>query len=289
MEDWQGVSEFIAVAETQSFTRAAQQLNSSVANISRQVRQLEQRLGTELFYRTTRRVSLTEAGDLYYRACRPLLDGLQDAQQAVSELQTTPQGLIRLTAPVTYGEHTLAPLLNRFLQQFPDIRLHCEFTNQTLDIIADHYDLALRLGHAETPNLVARRLGGRRWHTCASPSYLREYGTPAHPGELPNHSCLKGSRDEWWFQIDGSEQRLRIHGRLRSNSGGALLDAALRGLGIVQLPDYYVSHALNSGTLVAILEAQRPADDGIWALYPPGRQLSPKVNSLLNYLSDHIV
>ncbi|HBS41881.1 MAG TPA: LysR family transcriptional regulator [Oceanospirillales bacterium] len=288
MSLWQGVSEFVAVADAQSFTRAADHLDISTAQVSRQVRMLEKRLGTDLLYRTTRRVHLTEAGQLYYQSCRPLLEALNDAGHAVQQLQSVPQGLIRLTAPVTWGERHLTVLLNDFLLQYPDIRLYCELTNEKLDLIADDYDLAIRLGRADTPQLIARRLSGRFLNTCASPEYLARWGTPRALSQLAGHNCLMGTLDYWRFRDDSGERMLRIQGRLRCNSGSALLDAALRGLGIIQLPDYYTREHLERGELIEILTDYAPDEEGVWALYPPGRQLSPKIRILLDFLTERL-
>lgn len=288
MNSWQGVTEFVTVAETQNFTKAASELGISTAQVSRQVRLLEERLGTSLLYRTTRRVHLTEAGQLYYQSCRPLLEALQGAEHAVQQLQSVPQGLIRLTAPVTYGERQLAPVLNAFLQQYPDIRLYCELTNQKLDLIAEDYDVAIRLGMIDTPDLVARQLGSRQVYTCAAPDYLQDAGTPESLDNLKDHNCLAGTLDYWRFRDSQGDRILRVNGRLRCNSGEALCDAAKRGLGIVQLPDHYVSDALACGDLTEILTDYRPEQESISALYPPGRQLSPKIGILLDYLTQHL-
>lgn len=285
---WQGVNEFVAVADHQSFTKAANQLGLSTAHISRQIRLLETRLGTELVYRTTRRVSLTEAGNLYYQSCRPLLDGLQHAEEALGELQSTPRGRIRITAPVNWGDYHLAPVLNQFLIDYPEISLHCELTNQKLDLIHEGFDLAIRLGKLDNPQLVARQLGTRRLHTCASPSYLEKNGTPLTLSALADHECLSGTLDYWRFRDDSGERIVKLTSRLRCNSGNALLNAAERGIGIVQLPDYYLSDALSSQRLIPVLQNCAPDDEGIWALYPPGRQLSPKVRILVDYLTNNL-
>lgn len=288
MNLWQGVNEFVAVAESQNFTKAAAELSISTAQVSRQVRMLEERLGIKLLYRTTRRVHLTEAGQLYYQSCRPLIEALQGAEHAVQQLQSVPQGLIRLTAPVTYGERQLAPVLNAFLEQYPDIRLHCELTNQKMDLIADDYDIAIRLGKIDTPDLVARRLGSRQLFTCASQAYLDDASIPETLDALRNHNCLVGTLDYWRFRDEQGERILRVNGRLRCNSGEALCDAARRGLGIIQLPNHYVGDALKRGELVEVLTPFRPEKESISALYPPGRQLSPKVRVLLTYLTEHL-
>lgn len=288
MNEWQGLSEFIAVAETESFTRASQQLKISTAQVSRQIQWLEERLGVKLFYRTTRRVSLTEAGQLYYQSCRPLQDALHDAERSLSQLQSIPQGTLRVTAPVTYGERQLMPVLNRFLQEYPQLSLSCDLTNKKMDLVEGNYDIAIRLGRLENEDLVAHRLGTRRLYTCASATYIDHHGSPDTLSELSRHSCLVGTLDYWRFRDSRGERMIRIHGRLRCNSGAALTDAAQRGLGIVQLPDYYVKLYLDDGSLREILPNFAPADEGIWAMYLPGRQLSPKVRILLDYLAAHL-
>lgn len=286
MTDWQGISEFIAVAESESFTRAAERLKISTAQASRQIQALEQRLGVKLFYRTTRRVTLTEAGQLYYQSCRPLLDALTDAERNLSQLQSVPQGTLRITAPVTFGERQLMPLLNRFLLEHPRLNLQCELTNKKMDLVEGHFDLAIRLGRLDNEDLIARKLGSRRLYTCASPAYLERCGTPDTLSELSHHSCLVGTLDYWRFRDSRGERIVRIDGRLRCNSGEALMDAACLGLGIVQLPDYYVQPYLDSGAVKEVLTSVAPDEEGIWALCVPGRQLSPKVRILLDYLSN---
>lgn len=284
MNHWEGISEFIAVAESQSFTRAAERLNLSVAQISRQIAALEKRLASKLFYRTTRKVSLSEEGQLYYRHCRLLQDGIEEAERALGSLKQTPQGLLRVTAPVTYGEQFILPLLNDFLCLHPKLDLQLDLNNKTLDLIDGGYDLAIRLGKLADSSLMARRLGSRRNYVCASPEYLANHGMPHTLGELHRHQCLLGNHPYWRFIEQGQERQWRLSGRLVCNSGPGLLDAARKGLGLVQLPDYYVGEDLASGALVSVLEAYQAAPEGIWALYPHNRHLSPKVSLLLDFL-----
>jgi DNA-binding transcriptional LysR family regulator len=166
MPTWQGVSEFVSVAELGSFTRAARALDLSVAQVSREVTRLEQRLHVQLLYRTTRQLTLTESGQLYLQHCRQLLDGLDEAERALSLHQAVPQGRLKLTAPVAYGESHIAPLITDFLQQYPALDIQLNLTNQVLDLVAEGYDLAIRLGHLSESSLVARRLASRRQHVC---------------------------------------------------------------------------------------------------------------------------
>ena len=281
---WEGVTEFVAVAETDSFTQAAKRLGISTAQVSRQVSALETRLATKLFHRTTRKVSVTEAGQIYFQHCRQVLDGLADAERAITNLHSTPRGKLRITAPVIYGEKTIAPLVNDFVLRYPELEVQLNLTNRTLDLVAEGYDLAVRMGTLESSSLMARRLATRTQYVCASPQYLARRGTPHSLSELDNHNCLQGSQDHWRFQESNKARSLRIKGNLSCGSGWALLDAAVKGVGIVQLPDYYVMPHLESGQLIALLTQNQQPDEGIWAVYPHNRHLSPKLRLLLDHL-----
>ena len=285
---WQGVTEFVAVAELASFTQAAKRLNISTAQVSRQVSALESRLAIKLFYRTTRKVSVTEAGQQYYQHCRLALDGLEEAERTITQLQHAPQGRLKLTAPVTFGEKTIAPLVNDFVLRYPKLEVQMHLTNQKLDLVAQGYDLAVRLGKLADSSMMAKRLGSRTQYVCAAPHYITAHGSPQQLAELDAHNCLLGNLDYWRFQEQGKARNVRVTGNIRCDSGWALLDAALKGIGLVQLPDYYVQPALAAGTLVALLTEFQEPDDGIWALYPHNRHLSPKVRLLLDFLQEHI-
>ncbi|EDM48040.1 LysR family transcriptional regulator [Marinobacter algicola] len=288
MYHWEGVNEFVAVAETGNFTRAAKRLGISTAQVSRQISALETRLSTRLFYRTTRRVSATEAGEIYYQHCRQVLEALEEAERSITNMQLVPRGRLKLTAPVTYGEKSIAPLLNDFVMRYPELEVEVNLTNQTLDLVAEGYDLAVRLGKLEDSTLMARRLASRTLYVCASPAYLSARGTPHSLSELAHHNCLLGNLDYWRFQEAGQPRNVRVSGNIRCDSGRALLDAALKGIGIVQLPDYYVKRALDSGALVPLLTHYQEDDDGIWAVYPHNRHLSPKVRMLLDFFVESL-
>lgn len=154
--NWDGINEFIAVYETTSFTATAKQLDCSTAHVSRTISVLEKRLGTKLFYRTTRKVSPTDAATIYYQHCRQIADALKEAELALNRLQTSPKGILTITAPVAFGESHIAPLLNDFIQQYPDLELRCQLTNQALDLVADGYDLAIRIGRLCNSSMMAR-------------------------------------------------------------------------------------------------------------------------------------
>jgi len=294
---WDGISEFVYVAEHESFTRAAKELGISTAQVSRQISALEKRLNIKLLYRTTRKVSLTEEGRVFYQHCRGVLDGLDAAEQAVSNLQSRPQGRIKLTAPVTYGEQQLLPLINDFMVQYSDIEVTAFLSNQKIDLIDGGYDLAIRIGKLSDSTMMAKKLSRRTNFVCAAPAYLEKYGTPHALSELSQHNCLLGTRDYWHFidfkEIDSEknadkEKNLRVSGTVQYNSGHSLVDAALKGLGIVQLPDYYVQQYLASGELVSLLDNYREPEESIWAIYPHNRHLSPKIRLLVDYLAERL-
>jgi DNA-binding transcriptional LysR family regulator len=284
MTIWDGINEFVCVVETESFTAAAKRLEVSVAHISRQVNQLEDRLGAKLLYRTTRKLRLTEVGEVYYQHARKILDDMQAAERAVMEMEGKPTGKLRITAPVYYGEYFLAPLVNDFLLQYPQLDLELKLTNETVDLVKEGYDLAIRLGTLDSSSLMCRKLARRTQYLCASPAYLAAHGTPQTLADLANHRCLGGSLDHWRFLENGKLRNWRVGSAWSCNSGLALKNAALKGLGIVQLPDYYVQEALAQGSLVSLLESQRLPDDGVWVVYPQNRHLSPKVRLLFDFL-----
>ena len=299
---WDGISEFVYVAEHESFTRAAKELGISTAQVSRQISALEKRLNIKLLYRTTRKVSLTEEGRVFYQHCRGVLDGLDAAEQAVSNLQSKPQGRIKLTAPVTYGEQQLLPLVNDFMVQYSDIEVTAFLSNQKIDLIDGGYDLAIRIGKLSDSTMMAKKLSRRTNFVCAAPAYLEKYGTPSSLSDLSQHNCLLGTRDYWHFidfkETDSKktdygknadkEKNLRVSGTVQYNSGHSLVDAALKGLGIVQLPDYYVQKYLASGELVSLLNNYREPEESIWAIYPHNRHLSPKIRLLVDYLAERL-
>ncbi|WP_414829316.1 LysR substrate-binding domain-containing protein [Alteromonas sp. H39] len=281
---WQGVAEFVAVVEAGSFTAAAGRLNISNAQVSRQVSQLEQRLGIQLLHRTTRRVRVSEAGARYYQQCRQLIDGFEASEHDLTQQQSTPRGKLRLTAPITFGERVLMPLLITFQQRYPQLHLDIELSNARLDLVDAGLDMAIRLGRLEDSRLRHRKLASRNVYTCASAAYLRQHGTPHSLESLKQHNCLVGSLGYWRFSIKGQEKALTVTGSLRCNSGISLRDCALNNLGIVQLPEEYVGPCLENGTLIEILSEYRPDSEGIWGLYPQTRWIAPGVSLILDYL-----
>jgi len=289
MKYLEGIAEFCAVADVGNFTGAANKLDTSVAQISRKVSSLEKHLGVKLLQRTTRSVSLTEAGTQYFQQALPALKALEDAQLSVSALQASPQGLIKLTAPVAFGEAFIAPLLNTFMQKYAGISVQCTFSNEKLDIVELGLDLAIRIGKLEDSTLVAKKLATRHLFVCGSRDYFKEQGQPKSIEALKEHSLLVGSQPHWRLLIDNKIQTIPVQGRVRYNSGNALCSAALAGLGIAQLPGFYVRKALASGQLIEIFPEYKDKQEAIWAVFPSNRNVAPKIRLLVDFLAQHIV
>ncbi|HCP56454.1 MAG: LysR family transcriptional regulator [Pseudomonadaceae bacterium] len=284
MSRWEGLDEFVAVAQCGQFSAAAERLSMSSSQVSRQVARLEERLQTRLFYRSTRRVALTEAGQTFLQHCQRLQDAREEALRAVGDLSSEPKGLLRLTCAVAYGERFIAPLVTEFMMRHPQLSVEIQLSNHTVDLLHEGMDLAIRLGRLQDSSLVASKLAPRQMYLCAAPEYLQHYGRPHSISEINQHNCLIGSADIWSFASQGNETSLRVHGNWRCNSGQAVLDACLRGIGLCQLPDYYVLEHLRSGALVSLLDNHRPPNTAVWALYPQQRHLSPKVRQLVDFL-----
>jgi len=288
MLNWEGINEFVAVAETKSFTAAAKKLGISTAQVSRQVSRLETRIATKLFVRTTRQVALTELGTIYYQHCSRVLDGLLEAERAITDLQNKISGKLRISAPVIYGERRLAPHIHDFVIQHNELDVELYLTNRQVNLIDEGFDLVIRLGTLENSSMVAKRLASRTQVVCASPEYIERSGLPVVLHDLSEHNCLKGATDFWRFKDQGKTVNIPVKGNLSCNIGLSLLDAALKGMGVVQLPDYYVASYIERYQLIPLLSEYQVAEEGIWAIYPNNRYLSPKVRLFIDYLSDHL-
>ena len=282
---WQGINEFVEVGETESFTLAAKKLNISIAQVSRQISALEQRLQVKLFHRSTRKVSLTQEGKLFHQHCKGVLDGLEAAENAITQMQSEPQGEIKLSMPVTYGEQIILPLVHDFMIEYQQISVSTYLSNSHVDMVDEGFDLAIRTGKLKSSSLVAKKLTVRATQVCASPNYLARFGMPKTLADLKAHNCLSGAQHYWRFIEDKKEKNIPVEGNIHCNSGTGLVDAALKHIGIIQLPDYYVKQHINSGQLVSILKEYKIPDEGVWAVYPDKRYLPTKTRLLIDYLS----
>jgi DNA-binding transcriptional LysR family regulator len=282
---------FARVAETGSFSGAARALGLSKSLISRQVSALEAELGARLIARTTRSLTLTEAGRGYYEQVARILAQVEEADLSVSQLQATPRGKLRVNAPMSFSLLRLAPVLPDFLALYPEIDIDLAMNDRRVDLLEEGFDLAIRIGRLADSSLIARKLGPMRRIVCASPAYLAEHGVPDVPADLKTHACLCYSNadtvDEWRFSDpDGRPIAVEVKGRVRANNGDLLRVAALRGLGLVDLPSFLVGADLEAGRLVSVLQDFIRQDGGVHAVYPHARYLPPKIRVFIDFLAE---
>ena len=281
---------FAQVAENRSFTAAAEKLGISRGMATRHVAQLEDHLGARLLNRTTRRVSLTEAGAAYFERCAQLLLDLEEAEAAASSHVAEARGTLRVSCALAFGVRYVAPLVGGYLREQPRVVVDLSFSDRNVDIVEEGYDLAIRIGMLASSSLAARRLGGTRLHVCASPGYWRGHGKPETPEDLAGHDALhytySSTSEEWRFvDASGTARNVRIRHRLRSDNGEALLRAAVSGVGVAQLPSFLVHDALARGELETALEGYCAPGLGIHAVYPARRLLAAKVRTFIDYLA----
>lgn len=282
---------FVKVAETQSFSEAARRLRSSKSAVSRHVAALEADLGARLFNRTTRSLTLTEAGRGYFARATRILADLEEADASVSQLQAAPRGHLRVNAPMSFGFLHLAPALGDFLARYPEVELDVTLTDRFVDLIDEGVDVAVRIGSLTDSSLVARRLAVVRRVLCASPDYLKARGVPQTPDDLKTHDCLSNTNinatREWRFiHLDGKPWPVEVKGRMSANNGDMLRVAALRGHGFVHLPTFIVGDDIKAGTLVSVLEPYIAQDLTLNAVYSTARHLSPKVRAFVDFLAE---
>lgn len=280
---------FTTVVEAGSFAAAADKLQMSRAMVTRHVAQLEAHLGARLLHRTTRRLSLTEAGAEYHRGALQVLGMAQEAADAAARHARTPTGALRIASSVGLSEHHLQRAITAFLRQYPAIQVDLSMSEQRVDLVEEGFDLAVRIASELEPGLVARRLARVRMILCAAPAYLQAHGTPRAPQELARHNCMsyahKGWRSEWQFRRDGASEVVPITGNLRSSGGAVLVNAAADGLGIVLEPEFLVCDGLREGRLVPLLRQWQPPELTLFAVYPDRHYLPLKVRCFIDHLA----
>ena len=279
---------FVRVVERASFTIAAEELRLSRSMVSKHVQDLEARMGVRLLHRTTRRLSVTEAGRGYFERCSQILADVADAECVAGEHQTQLRGSLRLNVPVSFGVHYVTPAIADFTRQHEGVSVDMVLNDRMVDLIQEGYDLAVRIGRLADSSLIARRLAPCRFVVCASPDYLRARGEPVHPDDLTRHNCLgysyRAPSDEWRLSGAAGDVAVPVSGNFRANNGDALRVAALCGKGIIHAPSFLVGDDLRLGRLVPLLTGFQAPEAGIFALYPPGR-VSAKVQHLVAFLA----
>jgi DNA-binding transcriptional LysR family regulator len=280
---------FVHVVDHGGFTDAARRMGLSKSAVSKHVSALEARLAVRLLNRTTRRVSPTEVGLAYYDRARSVLAEAEDADSMVTSMQSAPKGSLKISAPVSFGVRHVAPAVAAFLCEFVEVDVSMVLDDRYVELIAEGYDLAIRIGHLADSSLKSRKLAEARGVIAAAPSYLAEMGTPRTIDDLNRHRLLHYSQlstgNFWRLKApSGEERQVRVGGRLTVNNGEALMRAAEAGLGISQIPSFMIGDALGTGRLVEVL-ADRPPDLlGIHAIYPQGRFPQPKLRAFLDFM-----
>jgi len=281
---------FARVIQQRSFSSAARDLGSSTSAVSKRIARLEERTGARLLARTTRHVTPTEAGLLLYERCLRILREVEDAELMVEGLARAPRGLLRVSAPVYFGQVYVAPLLGALVRAQPDLRVELSLSDRFVDLVAEGFDLAVRVGAAPATSLVARRLARVPYVACASPDYFERRGRPLVPKDLLDHECLRymlaSTPHAWRFKARGGEESLiPITGGFSSNHSGALREAAIAGVGVVYLPRFYLGEALERGELTPVLETYSNVELAVSAVYPEAPLVPPKTRACLDWLA----
>lgn len=282
---------FTAVVDAGSFVKAADALAMSKAAVSRYVLDMETRLGVRLLHRTTRRLSLTEEGQIFYLRSKELLAELAEAEDEITSRNAAASGLLRINAPFTFGVLHLAPLWGVFRAQHPKVQLDVTLADRQVDLVEEGFDMAIRIARLENSTLVSKRLASTRMVLCASPQYLRLHGTPTHPSALTQHAVVAYSywstKDEWHFEGPLGPVSVTTKPCMHANNGDTCRAAALAGQGIILQPSFLVGADLAAGTLVELMPEFRSLELGIYAVYPTRKHVSPKVRALLDFLTQH--
>jgi len=290
LDRFTGMRVFIQAASHGSLSAAGRALNLSPAMATKHLDALEARLGVKLLHRSTRRLSLTEAGTEFLAASRRIVQELDEAESEVAARRTEAVGRLRMNLPLSFGMRFIAPLLPEFSRRYPQVEVELGLSDAQQDLIQGGWDLAIRIGHLADSALQSRRLGDCPMQLCAAPSYLARCGTPRRVADLAGHNCLsytlspQQARGNWAFG-PRAEIQVPVQGNLKANNGEALLAAAIGGQGVIYQPEFIVAEALAQGTLVALVLDQPALDlGGLHVLFPPDRRPPAKVRAMIDYL-----
>ncbi|HJV27298.1 MAG TPA: LysR family transcriptional regulator [Aromatoleum sp.] len=291
MDRLQAMDVFVRVAEAGSFTAVADRLNVARSAITRQIAALEAHLGTKLLARSTRRLSLTASGSAYLEKCREILSMVEAAEGDLVGEKRAPRGPIRASVPMSFGIRHLMPLVSDFITTYPEVTVDLEFSDRRVNLIEEGMDFAVRISPRIDPSLVIRRLGVSSLAVVASPAYLDRHGRPSHPDDLLSHHCLTYTLAPvpgWNFRVNGEPYSVPVKGRLRMNNGDALVDGAIRGLGIVCEPTFNTAQAVQVGLLEQVLAEYTAMQLQIYAVFPGTRYVPHRVRTLVDYLAERI-
>ncbi|MTD26175.1 LysR family transcriptional regulator [Erwinia sorbitola] len=293
VESLSGLNAFVKAAQLGSFVAAADRLGVSASAIGKSVARLEASLGVSLLNRSTRSLSLTEEGLLFFERSQRIVAELEEAEEELSRLMAAPRGRLRLSFPAI-GYRLLLPLLPGFTARYPEIELDLDFNDRLVDVIGEGYDAVLRSGEFADSRLKARRMGGFRFRIVGATGYFRQHGIPQTPADLAQHACLlyrfsgSGQIQPWQFDTSHQARPLSLTGPLVFNNLEAQISAARRGLGVIYVPDFAVKEYLEKGELRSVLDEQISAGGQFSLLWPGNRHLLPKLRVLIDYLAEHI-
>lgn len=283
---------FVSVVENGGFAAAARNLGVSKSAVSKRISQLEQNLGAQLFYRTTRKISLTEAGERYFSHALTALSAARDAEDAVTQLQKAPYGRLKINIPMSFGRLHIAPLVAEFLKLYPDIQIDMVLDDRVVDLVEGGFDLAIRGGNMPDSALIARKLTPCRNILCASPVYIVEKGKPSDPRDLINHNCIHFSyftdARYWTFIGEGEPVRVEVAGNFNANNSEILHEVIVNGCGIGRLPTFIAGPDIVSGRLVRVLEKYQMPSQTFYAVFPERRNMPAKVRVFLDFLVEKL-
>jgi len=292
MESFGAIPVFVTVVESGGFSPAAKLLGISKSAVSKRVTQLEEQMGVKLLHRTTRKLSLTEAGEHFFQHARIAHQAAKDAQDAVAQLQGEPQGRLRINTPMSFGRLHIAPLIPEFLKRYPKISIEMVMDDKVADLIGEGFDIAIRGGDLPDSSLIARKLAPLRNVLCASPEYIEKHGRPIELSQLTDHNCLifTYSKDikEWLFIKDGQTQSVEVTGNYNVNNSEALREALLQGVGIGRLPTFVAGPDIKSGKLVSLFEEYQMPDKTIYAVFPERQYLPSKVRAFIDFAVEYL-
>lgn len=292
MDRFTSMQVYTSVVELGSFTAAANVFRMSPGMVTKHINAIEKRLDATLIKRTTRRLQVTEVGKAYYESCKEILKKVEDAEAGTAILSGKPKGLLKVTASLWFGSITLTPIICDYLNQFPDVSVELSLSDRFVDIIDEHFDVAIRIGELSDSSLIARKLATVELSVCASPAYLNKHGTPTKPEDLKKHECLGftnwRSQSGWKVVEKALTNQGMSRSRFDSNNGQALRQAALKGIGIILMPKVLLAPDIQAGRLVEVLKEFTPPSRPVNAVYPKERQTTPKLASFVDYLAEHL-
>ncbi|MBL4712709.1 MAG: LysR family transcriptional regulator [Gammaproteobacteria bacterium] len=283
-----GMAVFVGIINTGSFTAAAQALGHSTSYVSKEITRLEKRLGSRLLNRTTRTISLTDAGRSYYERCSQIIIDAENAERSISQLQDRPRGLLRVNAPLSIGSIYLLDYFPEFMRLFPEITFEVEFNDRMIDVVAEGYDVVIRAGEIKDSNLVARKLMSSKSIVVASPDYLQANGRPQQPADLEQHACLAYSLipnpTAWSFVKDGSHSTINFNPRLLANNAELEVAMLVRGVGIGRVPLFCCEKEIAKGKLEIVLADYEQPEIGVYAVFPHRQYLAARVRVFVDFL-----